>query len=125
MVEYEIQKTNQIRKNAKIEKYVIMPDHIHFIIEIFDNDNEYSNNVVVNHKGTVPRAPTVEKFGKPTCKTACTIVRYLKSGVTRKYNQKYKTNIQIWQRGYYEKIIRTEKEYYRICEYIKNNPMRY
>ena len=31
----------------------------------------------------------------------------------------------IWQRNYYEHIIRNEKEYFKICEYIKNNPIRY
>ena len=115
IVKSEIEKTNQIRQNAKIEQYIIMPNHIHFILEIFDD----------NHKGTVPRAPTVEKFGKPTSKTVCTIVRYLKSGVTRIYNQKNKINIQLWQRGFYERIIRNEKEYFLICEYIKNNPINF
>ena len=66
----------------------------------------------------------LEKFGKPTSKTICTIVRYLKSGVTRTYNQKNKTKMQIWQRGFYEHIIRDENEYYQICEYIKNNPKK-
>ena len=116
IVKSEIEKTNQIRQNAKIEQYIIMPNHIHIILEIFDD----------NHKGTVlPCAPTVEKFGKPTSKTVCTIVRYLKSGVTRIYNQKNKINIQLWQRGFYERIIRNEKEYFQICEYIKNNPINF
>ena len=73
----------------------------------------------------LPCAPTVEKFGKPTSKTVYTIVRYLKSGVTRIYNQKNKINIQLWQRGFYERIIRNEKEYFQICEYIKNNPINF
>lgn len=115
MIKYEIEKTNQIRQNVKIEQYVIMPDHIHFILEILDD----------NQKGTVHRAPTVEKFGKPTSQTVCTIVRFLKSGVTRIYHEKNKTNTQIWQRGFYEHIIRNENAYYQICKYIKNNPIKY
>ena len=36
IVEKEIIKTNEIRKNVKIEEYVIMPNHIHFVIEILE-----------------------------------------------------------------------------------------
>ena len=52
------------------------------------------------------------------------IIGLYKSGVTRIYNKKNKINIQLWQRGYYEHIIRNKKEYQKICEYIKNNPKR-
>lgn len=33
-------------------------------------------------------------------------------------------NAKLWQRNYYEHIIRNEDEYYKICEYIKNNPIK-
>ena len=39
--------------------------------------------------------------------------------------EKQKHNFRIWQRNYYEHIIRNEKENFQICEYIKNNPIRY
>lgn len=89
-----------------------MPNHVHMIVEI------------VKGAGTVPRAPTGE-FGVPTKKSISTVVRYLKGGVTRTFNKKYKCNIQIWQRNYYEHIIRNEKEYYQIREYIKQNPLKW
>ena len=34
-------------------------------------------------------------------------------------------NETMWQRNYYEHIIRNEKEYYKICEYIQNNPLKW
>ena len=48
------------------------------------------------------------------------IIQGFKSVTTR---QCFKFGYRIiWQRGYYEHIIRDENEYYRICEYIRNNP---
>ncbi len=55
IVEEEISKTNKIRENIEINEYVIMPNHVHFIIEIIDN-----------LKGHMECGPTVEKFGKST-----------------------------------------------------------
>jgi len=99
-----------------------MPNHIHFILKINNIDK-------FDEKGTVHRAPTtdnkIEKFGKPTSDTVCTIVRYLKSSVTRNFKKYYNYNLQIWQRGFYEHIIRNKQEYEKICEYIKNNPINY
>ena len=90
-----------------------MPNHVHMIVKIIT-------------QGTVPRAPTTfEKFGCSIEGTIPTMIRYLKGGVTREYNQKYKCNMLIWQRNYYEHIIRNEEEYYKICEYIHENPSRW
>lgn len=76
IVEEEILKTNEIRKNIKIEEYVIMPNHIHFIIEIIDD-------VKIGH---MQCAPTVEQFGKSTSNSVPTIVKLLKSSVTKRIN---------------------------------------
>lgn len=85
-----------------------MPNHIHMLIQI-------------NKKGTVPRAPTIEKFGNPISKTIPTIIRYIKAGVTRTYRKQYKSNVNIWQRSYYKHIVRNEKELIEIIKYIRNN----
>ena len=51
------------------------------------------------------------------------IIQGFKSVTTRNcFNFGYRI---IWQRNYYEHIIRNENEYYKICKYIKNNPIRY
>ena len=38
-------------------------------------------------------------------------------------NKEFRENV--WQRNYYEHIVRNEKEYQKILEYIKNNPMNW
>ena len=63
------------------------------------------------------------KKGGQSCPSLQKIIQGFKSISTR---QCFKLGYRIiWQRGYYEHIIRNEQEYYRICKYIKNNPIRY
>lgn len=112
IVRNEIKKTNIIRGDVEINEYIIMPNHIHMLIEI-------------NKKGTVPCAPTIEKFGNPTSKTILTIIRYIKGGVTRTYRKQHKSDTNIWQRNYYEHIVRNEKELIEIIKYIRNNPINW
>ena len=61
-------------------------------------------------------------LGQPYNKiTISQVVGLYKSSVTRKVNKKYNCNIQVWQRNFFEHIIRTEEEYFYIKQYIKNN----
>jgi REP element-mobilizing transposase RayT len=69
------------------------------------------------------RAPTYEKFGEPVSNLLPTIVRYYKAVVTGRINMLRSTpGAKIWQRNYYEHIIRNKKEYYAIRQYIIDNP---
>jgi len=77
-------------------------------------------------RGTACRAPTTEKFGKPVTQSIPTIIRSFKSAVTKQINIINHTPGQsIWQRGYYEHIIRDERELNRIRRYIINNPAKW
>jgi putative transposase len=54
------------------------------------------------------------------------IVRALKTYFSRKINQlRHTPGVHIWQRGYYEHIIQSEKEYHQIGEYILFNPAKW
>ncbi|MCK4558855.1 MAG: transposase [Calditrichia bacterium] len=104
-------KTHTMRKNIAINKFVIMPDHIHGIL-------------IIKYKcrGTMHRALTYEKFGKPVSNSIPTIIRYYKAVVTKRINILRNTpGAQIWQRNYYEHIIRNKQEYYAIRQYIIDN----
>ena len=101
IVETTIKNINQ-SKNIKINKYVIMPDHVHFIIKI---------NNIEGRGGTLPLHDIIGRF---------------KSFTTKQYNLLNQSiGMKLWQRNYFEHIIRNEKEYYKICEYIENNPINY
>jgi putative transposase len=98
--------------NAKTDDYIIMPDHIHGIIRLID------------HRGTACRAPMiemVERFGKPTVGTIPTIVRSLKSAISKQIH--YLLPGFKWQNNYYSHIIQDEKSLFYIRQYIRDNPL--
>ena len=116
---------------VKLEEFVIMPNHIHGIIQI---------DVGVNHirpviQPTFTSATKIEmKQGKcnsllqsrpnGASNTIGSIVRGFKTGVT----QWFRTNTtmhNIWQRNYHEHIIRNENAYLKISDYVQTNPKRW
>ncbi len=113
IVEEEWNKTGKIRPNIEIDKYVIMPNHLHGII-------------IVNCRSTLQRAPMYERYEKPMSNSIPTIVRLFKSSITQKINILRNTpGFPIWQRNYYEHIIRDEDDYLNISRYIENNPLKW
>ncbi len=114
IAEKEWIKTSKMRPNIRLDVFVIMPNHMHGIIEIADG------------RGTMHRAPTVEQFGKPTSNTIPTIIRGYKSSVTKQINiLRNQPGVPVWQRNYYEHIIRDEKSCYQIWEYVQTNPLKW
>ncbi len=100
--------------NVEIDNYVVMPNHVHIIIMIRDT-----------RRGMACHAPTPRKFGKPIAKSLSTIIGSFKSAVTKQINQKRNSpGTPVWQRNYYEGIIRNEKELTEIRKYIHNNPLQ-
>lgn len=86
---------------VQIKPFVIMPNHIHFIC------------LIGQTRATTRVAPTLGR-----------IVGALKSLSANHCREKGLTG-SLWQRGYYEHVIRNEKDYNEICEYIENNPARW
>ena len=83
-------------ENVMVDKYVIMPNHIHLIIFLH---------------GTM-------KASSPT-KNIENIIRSFKIMVTKEIGK------SIWQRSYHDHIIRGEKDYQKIWEYIETNPLKW
>ncbi len=115
----EIYRTNELRKDAGIciSRYIIMPNHVHFIVEI------------VGARRVVSVVPQYEDFSKPTTQSVPTIVRAYKAAVTKNIRRLYghdaSCTYNIWQRSFYEHIIRNEEDFYKISEYIENNPSKW
>ena len=116
IIEEEWLRTSKIRPNVDLDKYIIMPNHIHGII------------TVVDRRGTLQRAPTTtrEQFGKPISNSIPTIIRLFKSTTTKQINEIRQTSgKELWQRNYYEHIIRDERELNKVREYIMYNPLKW
>ncbi len=94
---------------------VIMPNHIHGII-VIQNDNDLNKNKF--SKGATCCAPTKGSLGE--------IIRSFKGAVTRTVNsQTLPVPGQLWQRGYYEHVIVSDRELRQISDYISNNPVNW
>jgi len=94
-------------------EFVVMPNHVHGIIWIDDVARARRR-----------RAPTEERFGKPVVGSIPTIVRAFKSAVTYRAGREL-NSANIWQRNYYEHIIRDQTDYNRIAETITSIPLKW
>ena len=89
-----------------------MPNHLHGIIRIIC-------------RGVWQYAPTNNKFRSPS-QTVGSIVRGFKSTVTKQINLLQNTpGFPVWQRNYFEHVIRNEKSLYQIRQYIINNLLQW
>ena len=117
VVEEEWVKTAEIRKNVELDVFVVMPNHFHGIAAIIEDC-----------RGTARCAPTEHnrQFGKMTSASLPAIIRSFKSAVTRQINELRDTPYApVWQRNYYEHVIRNEKDLNEIKEYIVSNPLKW
>lgn len=91
----------QKRYEIIIDKYVIMPNHVHMLISI-------------------PKPKIAEDTSIAITDVGCT----LKSITTKLANREDKTKgRKVWQRSFYDRIVRDEKEYLKIWEYIETNQL--
>jgi len=117
--------------NVVLHEYVIMPNHVHGIVQIVDDGGYGECRGVCKGecKGEIFFAPTVDPTDEQmvirgTSRTIGSVLRGFKIGVTKWMREN--TNVQnVWQRNYYEHIIRTEHSYQRIAEYIVDNPAKW
>jgi putative transposase len=112
------------------DEYVVMPNHIHFVIEnigsvgadpcVCPRNNDVNADDFGNRR-------TGEHAGSPLQK----IVQWFKTMTTNEYirnikeNKRQSTNGKLWQRNYYEHVIRNESDQNRIRQYILDNPARW
>jgi REP element-mobilizing transposase RayT len=92
---------NQIPEHypfAQVDKYVIMPNHIHLIIILSNTDTH----------GRTLCAPTISQ-----------IMKQMKETVTKHIG------FSIWQKSFHDHIIRNEPDYLRIWEYVDTNPQKW
>ena len=104
----EWKRTAIIRQHVELGEFVIMPDHIHGII-IFTKDLNFIS----------------QSFLSPS-QTLGAIIRGYMGTVTSQINKMRNTpDEKIWQRNYYDHIIRNKWSFHRISNYIRSNPKKW
>ena len=107
--------TTKVRLGIDTDVFVVMPNHFHGIVWILDagaaGHDERAHGSAPLHR-------------KP--KSLGSIVAGFKASVTRQINEmRGMPGTPVWQRNYYERVIRDENELLRIREYIVDNPRRW
>jgi len=135
IVQDEWTKTAVIRPEIELGEFVIMPNHIHGIIIIHESVGAYghtplqndpnapSNHTPQHDESYSPANPSA--FRSPS-RTIGAVVRGYKSAVTKQVNLlRDAPGVPVWQRNYYEHIIRDEKSHLEIALYILDNPINW
>ena len=98
---------SKIRFNVEINQYVIMPNHVHLIIEIVPNAVRAIRESPLRSRSTISQ-----------------VVGFIKANSSKEIH-KTDSNVDVWQRGFYDHIIRDKCDYEEISKYIHENPLKW
>ena len=96
-----IRQMDAFYNHISVDKYVIMPDHIHFLFTISGTDGHPGRGVPTRTSASARFVGTFKRF--------C--------------NKEYGENI--WQSRFYDHVVRNQQDYNEIWEYIENNPRKW
>ncbi len=109
IVEEELKKSTLIRSELILDKYVIMPNHLHMILGM-NRDIPFGS---------------IKSFTSPA-KNFGAFIRTLKAVTTRQIRERIgKSDFILWQRNFYDHSIRNEDDYRKTIQYIDLNPSRW
>ena len=109
IAEVWMQKLSDKFPGVHLDKYVIMPNHVHLLISVQRDD------LAGGHMGP----PLQESVDWYKTMTTNAYIRAVKSNDLPAFCER------IWQRGYYEHVVRNEQDYLDIWQYIDQNPARW
>jgi REP element-mobilizing transposase RayT len=105
----------RLRAEIELDAWVVMPNHVHGIVVI-----------VPAGRGDRPVAPTNGPARGPQPRSLGAFIAGFKSAATKRINEwRQSPGSPVWQRNYYEHIIRNDESLNRIRQYIADNPMHW
>jgi REP element-mobilizing transposase RayT len=122
--------------NVELDVFAVMPNHVHGLI-LLQRERGLSGKtntpIERGHDVSCPcKSPSEqneerrEAFGKPVTASLATIIRTFKAAVTREARRMFgKPQMEVWQRNYFERVVRDDREYADTCRYIHENPLRW
>jgi REP element-mobilizing transposase RayT len=141
MVHEEWARTVELRPYVRLDGFIVMPNHVHGIIWIVDDDSgDTAGHPIVGATRASPLPeihhppgpePTTHPSPLPETNpprgpkpgSLGAIVGSFKSAVTKRINELRRTpGASVWQRYYFEHIIRNEQSLERIRDYVAGNP---
>jgi REP element-mobilizing transposase RayT len=115
IVQQEWMRSLTIRREIELDEFIIMPNHVHGVVFINSNGN------ATRDVGANGRSPL-----RMQSRSLSSFIAGFKSAVTKSINISRNTpGMPVWQRNYFERVIRNENELFRIREYIHINPAQW
>ena len=92
---------------VEIGTYAIMPDHIHLVIAVTEDKKRAIRESPLQARSIISK-----------------VVGFIKMNASKAIHQQY-GDVPVWQRGYYDHIIRNYADYQETVRYISENPIRW
>ena len=115
IVQQEWMKSAEMRPDVELGDFVVMPNHFHGIIGLNGNSGVSNTDIPTSSQSEI--AGVCNTPLQSPSKTICAIIRGFKSAVTRQARQLGLAE-DVWQRNYFEHIIRNEESHRKIANYI-------
>ena len=112
-----IEQWNDFYDGIKIDRYVIMPNHVHILLFVLENGASRTSP-----NGASRTSPNGASRTSPPTRQHSAVSRFV-STFKRFCNKEYGENI--WQRHFNDHVIRDREDYERHVKYICENPMRW
>nr|WP_317615869.1 transposase [Tannerella forsythia] len=132
IVKSEILAIHTYFDNVDVDEWVIMPNHLHLIITIYDVETIHELSLHQQqqqiHELSLQRRQQHDKqyHIKRRQMLIPKIIGKFKMRTSKKMNEiRHTEGYKNWQSDYFDRVIRNEKEYYRIKQYIVNNPLNW
>ena len=117
-VEHEWSLTGKLHDYVATDTHVVMPNHFHGIIWLRRN--------VVGAQRAAPLRADAARLSNVQPQSLGAVVRGFKSASTKRINELRATpGSPVWQRNYYERVLRNDEELCRAQEYINYNPLKW
>ena len=110
-----------------LDMFVVMPNHLHGILWLgvdTGRGEAFGQNILDNNSNLFPNASPLQQPCGTQSGSIGSMIQTFKSVSTRRLNQlRGTTGKTVWQRNYYDRIIRNETSLQQIRQYIHNNPL--
>lgn len=103
-----LNKIHSVFPCVRLDKFVVMPNHIHAIL-------------VIEHDTATDK---IEAASMYACPTLGTVIGNYKAAVSRQIHQ-IVPNQTVWQSRFYDHVIRNQRDYEAIWQYIDENPVKW
>jgi putative transposase len=125
-------KSEQVRPNIRLDAFVVMPNHLHSLVVFLEDDPDGTD--VGAHSSVPARQHCFHKddlvymrsFGGRETKSLCSFLACFKAITTKRINEtRHTPGAKVWQRGFFERVIRNEQRLSRARQYILDNPAKW